>query len=176
MLGLSVGYLSRLHARRGDASALVVAALEFLSVEPKRRIEELDALWAADEGPTPRSASPRDESTTCEKLRARGAHGSCTAKATQTRQTDRAAHALRRRDRSLLRRRCRDREGGRAAAPEHVEDPGEQPSAAHPDAPVIENAIHVEPFTAATFTETVKQAGGGIVTRQVEYLASYSRR
>jgi hypothetical protein len=38
---------------------------------------------------------------------------------------------------------------------------------------VIENAIHVEPFTATTFTETVKQAGGGIVTRQVEYLASY---
>lgn len=38
---------------------------------------------------------------------------------------------------------------------------------------MIENAIHVEPFTAATFTETVKQAGGGIVTRQVEYLASY---
>jgi len=41
---------------------------------------------------------------------------------------------------------------------------------------VIENAIHVEPFTAARFTETVKQAGGGIITRQVEYLALYLQR
>ena len=38
---------------------------------------------------------------------------------------------------------------------------------------MTENEIHVEQFSAATFIDTVKQAGGGIVTRQVEYLADY---
>lgn len=39
--------------------------------------------------------------------------------------------------------------------------------------PVTQNKIHVEPFSAAAFIETVKQAGGGIITRQVYYLADY---
>ncbi|HEY4178854.1 MAG TPA: hypothetical protein VGM90_18535 [Kofleriaceae bacterium] len=38
---------------------------------------------------------------------------------------------------------------------------------------MTENEIHVEPFSAAAFIQTVQQAGGGIVTRQVEYLAAY---
>jgi hypothetical protein len=38
---------------------------------------------------------------------------------------------------------------------------------------VTDNELHVEAFSAAAFIETVQQAGGGIVTRQVEYLAAY---
>ena len=41
---------------------------------------------------------------------------------------------------------------------------------------MTENEIHVEPFSAASFTDTVKAAGGGIVTRQVKYLADYLER
>ena len=45
LLGLSVGYLSRLRRRRGDASAQVVSALALLAQDPKRRLRELDQLW-----------------------------------------------------------------------------------------------------------------------------------
>jgi hypothetical protein len=38
---------------------------------------------------------------------------------------------------------------------------------------VPENKIYVEPFSIATFVDTVKKVGGGIITRQVEYLANY---
>ena len=38
---------------------------------------------------------------------------------------------------------------------------------------MTENKIYVEPFSIATFVDTVKVAGGGIITRQVEYLADY---
>jgi hypothetical protein len=48
LLGLSVGYLSRLRGRRGDASAQVVSALVLLAGDPKRRLKELDQLWGAD--------------------------------------------------------------------------------------------------------------------------------
>ncbi len=47
LLGLSVGYLSRLRARRGDASAQVVSVLALLAQDPKRRLKELDQLWAS---------------------------------------------------------------------------------------------------------------------------------
>jgi hypothetical protein len=46
LLGLSVGYISRLRAGRGDASAQVVSALALLAQDPKRRLKELDQLWA----------------------------------------------------------------------------------------------------------------------------------
>ena len=45
LLGLSVGYLSRLRGRRGDASAQVVSVLALLAQDPKRRLQELDELW-----------------------------------------------------------------------------------------------------------------------------------
>ena len=45
LLGLSVGYLSRLRGRRGDASAQIVSALALLAQDPKRRLKELDQLW-----------------------------------------------------------------------------------------------------------------------------------
>lgn len=45
LLGLSVGYLSRLRGRRGDASAQVVSVLALLAHDPKRRLRELDQLW-----------------------------------------------------------------------------------------------------------------------------------
>jgi hypothetical protein len=45
LLGLSVGYLSRLRGRRGDASAQVVSVLALLAQDPKRRLKELDELW-----------------------------------------------------------------------------------------------------------------------------------
>ena len=48
LLGLSVGYLSRLRRRRGDASAQVVSALVLLAGDPKRRMKELDQLWGVD--------------------------------------------------------------------------------------------------------------------------------
>jgi hypothetical protein len=48
LLGLSVGYLSRLRGRRGDASAQVVSALALLAGDPKRRLKELDQLWGAE--------------------------------------------------------------------------------------------------------------------------------
>src|SRR5215207_7857889 len=48
LLGLSVGYISRLRAGRGDASAQVVSALALLAQDPKRRLKELDQLWAGE--------------------------------------------------------------------------------------------------------------------------------
>jgi hypothetical protein len=48
LLGLSVGYISRLRAGRGDASAQVVSALALLAQDPKRRLKELDQLWASE--------------------------------------------------------------------------------------------------------------------------------
>lgn len=48
LLGLSVGYISRLRAGRGDASAQVVSALALLAQDPKRRLRELDQLWASE--------------------------------------------------------------------------------------------------------------------------------
>lgn len=48
LLGLSIGYLSRLRGRRGDASAQVVSALALLAQDPKRRLKELDQLWASE--------------------------------------------------------------------------------------------------------------------------------
>jgi hypothetical protein len=47
LLGLSVGYLSRLRGRRGYASAQVVSVLALLAQDPKHRLEELDQLWAS---------------------------------------------------------------------------------------------------------------------------------
>ena len=47
LLGLSVGYISRLRAGRGDASAQVVSALALLAQDPKRRLKELDQLWVS---------------------------------------------------------------------------------------------------------------------------------
>lgn len=48
LLGLSVGYISRLRAGRGDASAQVVSALALLAQDPKRRLKELDQLWSSE--------------------------------------------------------------------------------------------------------------------------------
>jgi len=48
LLGLSVGYISRLRSGRGDASAQVVSALALLAQDPKRRLKELDQLWASE--------------------------------------------------------------------------------------------------------------------------------
>jgi hypothetical protein len=38
---------------------------------------------------------------------------------------------------------------------------------------VAQNKIQVEPFTTQRFVELVRRAGGGVVTRQVEYLGRY---
>ena len=48
LLGLSVGYISRLRSGRGDASAQVVSALALIAQDPKRRLKELDQLWASE--------------------------------------------------------------------------------------------------------------------------------
>jgi hypothetical protein len=48
LLGLSAGYLSRLRGRRGDASAQIVSVLALLAHDPKRRLKELDQLWASE--------------------------------------------------------------------------------------------------------------------------------
>jgi len=48
LLGLSVGYISRLRSGRGDASAQVVSALALLAQDPKRRLKELVQLWASE--------------------------------------------------------------------------------------------------------------------------------
>lgn len=48
LLGLSVGYISRLRSGRGDASAQVVSALALLAQDPMRRMKELDQLWASE--------------------------------------------------------------------------------------------------------------------------------
>jgi hypothetical protein len=45
LLGLSVGYLSRVRGRRGDASAQLVSALMLIAEDPKRRLKELDYMW-----------------------------------------------------------------------------------------------------------------------------------
>lgn len=48
LLGLSVGYISRLRSGRGDASPQVVSVLALLAQDPKRRLKELDQLWASE--------------------------------------------------------------------------------------------------------------------------------
>lgn len=45
LLGLSLGYLSRVHGKRGDASAQLVSALALIAKDPKRRLKELDHVW-----------------------------------------------------------------------------------------------------------------------------------
>ena len=45
LLGLSIGYLSRVRARRGDASAQLVSVLALIAEDPKRRLKELDHVW-----------------------------------------------------------------------------------------------------------------------------------
>jgi hypothetical protein len=45
VLGLSVGYLSRVRARRGDASAQLVSVLALIAEDPKRRLSALDRVW-----------------------------------------------------------------------------------------------------------------------------------
>jgi hypothetical protein len=45
LLGLSVGYLSRVRGRRGDASAQLVSALALIAEDPKHRLKELDHIW-----------------------------------------------------------------------------------------------------------------------------------
>jgi hypothetical protein len=45
LLGLSLGYLSRVRSKRGDASAQLVSALALIAEDPKRRLNELDQVW-----------------------------------------------------------------------------------------------------------------------------------
>lgn len=45
LLGLSVGYLSRVRSKRGDASAQLVSALALIAEDPKQRLSELDHVW-----------------------------------------------------------------------------------------------------------------------------------
>lgn len=45
LLGLSVGYLSRVRGKRGDASAQLVSVLALIAEDPKRRLKELDHVW-----------------------------------------------------------------------------------------------------------------------------------
>lgn len=45
LLGLSIGYLSRVRSKRGDASAQLVSALALIAEDPKRRLNELDHVW-----------------------------------------------------------------------------------------------------------------------------------
>ena len=45
LLGLSIGYLSRVRSKRGDASAQLVSALALIAKDPKRRLSELDHIW-----------------------------------------------------------------------------------------------------------------------------------
>ncbi len=45
ILGLSVGYLSRVRAKRGDASAQLVSTLALIAEDPKRRLIALDRVW-----------------------------------------------------------------------------------------------------------------------------------
>jgi hypothetical protein len=45
LLGLSIGYLSRVRSKRGDASAQLVSALALIAEDPKRRLSELDHVW-----------------------------------------------------------------------------------------------------------------------------------
>jgi len=45
VLGLSVGYLSRLRTKRGDASAQLVSAFVLIAEDPKRRLSALDHVW-----------------------------------------------------------------------------------------------------------------------------------
>ena len=48
LLGLSLGYLSRVRGRRGEASAPLVSVLALLAEDPKRRLKELDHVWQAE--------------------------------------------------------------------------------------------------------------------------------
>lgn len=45
VLGLSLGYLSRVRAKRGDASAQLVSTLVLIAEDPKRRLSALDRAW-----------------------------------------------------------------------------------------------------------------------------------
>jgi hypothetical protein len=45
VLGLSLGYLSRVRAKRGDASAQLVSTLVLIAEDPKRRLGALDRAW-----------------------------------------------------------------------------------------------------------------------------------
>ena len=45
LLGLSIGYLSRVRGKRGDASAQLVSVLALIAEDPKRRLGELDHVW-----------------------------------------------------------------------------------------------------------------------------------
>jgi transcriptional regulator with XRE-family HTH domain len=45
VLGLSAGYLSRVRAKRGDASAQLVSTLVLIAEDPKRRLIALDRAW-----------------------------------------------------------------------------------------------------------------------------------
>jgi hypothetical protein len=45
VLGLSIGYLSRVRSKRGDASAQLVSVLALIAEDPKRRLSELDHVW-----------------------------------------------------------------------------------------------------------------------------------
>jgi hypothetical protein len=45
LLGLSLGYLSRVRGKRGDASAQLVSTLALIAEDPKRRLKELDHVW-----------------------------------------------------------------------------------------------------------------------------------
>jgi len=45
VLGLSLGYLSRVRAKRGDASAQLVSTLVLIAEDPKPRLSALDRAW-----------------------------------------------------------------------------------------------------------------------------------
>jgi hypothetical protein len=46
LIGLSQGYLSRLHGGHGTPSAALVALLTLLAREPHPRLRELEMIWA----------------------------------------------------------------------------------------------------------------------------------
>ena len=48
LLGLSIGYLSRVRSKRGDTSAQLVSALALIAEDPKQRLRELDHVWHPD--------------------------------------------------------------------------------------------------------------------------------
>ena len=48
LVGLSQGYLCRLHAGQGTPSAALVALLALLAREPWARLRELELIWASE--------------------------------------------------------------------------------------------------------------------------------
>ena len=64
LIGLSQGYLSRLHARKGTPSAALVALLTLLAHEPRRRLHEIEQDW--DE---PYPSDRRESFHLCESCR-----------------------------------------------------------------------------------------------------------